>query len=61
MKAQISISNNLSPLITPTIFETIIGLALKHKAINLASGFPDWEIPEFLTRYTYEATLSGEN
>jgi len=46
---------------TPTIFDTIIALAMKYKTANLASGFPDWETPEFLIKHSFEAMNSGEN
>jgi len=61
MKAQISTSDLLAPQMTPTIFDTIISLAMKYKTVNLASGFPDWETPEFLLKHTCEAMNSGEN
>ena len=61
MKAHISSSELLAPLVSPTIFETIMALASKYKAVNLASGFPDWETPEFLIKHAFEAMNSREN
>ncbi|EAR99872.2 class I/II aminotransferase (macronuclear) [Tetrahymena thermophila SB210] len=48
-------SKFMQKLINPTIFELIVPLSQKYQSINLASGFPDWETPEFLCNAVTEA------
>lgn len=44
-----------------TIFSEMTALSIKHNAINLAQGFPDYEIDERLKRLLAEATDSNFN
>jgi len=44
-----------------TIFTVMTALANEHKAINLAQGFPDFQIDDELSRHVYEAALHGYN
>lgn len=44
-----------------TIFSEMTALATKHKAINLAQGFPDYEIDEVLKKLLGKATEQNYN
>ncbi|EAR99870.2 classes I and II family aminotransferase (macronuclear) [Tetrahymena thermophila SB210] len=57
LESQINIqpSKFMQKLMDPTIFQMVLPLTQKYKAINLASGFPDWETPEFLCNAVTEA------
>lgn len=44
-----------------TIFAEMTGLALKHEAVNLGQGFPDFEGPPFIKRAAIEAIEAGHN
>lgn len=44
-----------------SIFGEMTGLALKHGAINLSQGYPDFDGPEFVRRAGAEAVLNGPN
>ena len=44
-----------------TIFSEMSALALKHNAVNLSQGFPDYEIDLKLKKLLAEATESGFN
>ncbi|EGR32952.1 hypothetical protein IMG5_066080 [Ichthyophthirius multifiliis] len=59
--AQFKCSNNLEKLLEPTIIQKIVTLSKQYDAINLASGFPDWETPEFVSRGLQEAIRKQEN
>ncbi len=59
-KASHVISKKLVPFGT-TIFAEMTSLALKHDAINLAQGFPDFEGPPEIVEAAVEALRSGEN
>ncbi|KAL4478032.1 hypothetical protein ABPG72_013471 [Tetrahymena utriculariae] len=59
--SQINPSNNIKPLLQPTVIQSIVRLAIDQKAINLASGFPDWDTPQFVTRSIANASSNGEN
>jgi len=54
------ISKKLQPFGT-TIFSEMTGLALKHGAINLSQGFPDFEGPEEILDAAARALRSGDN
>jgi len=53
-------AKRLAPFGT-TIFTTMTRLALEHKAINLAQGFPDFDGPEFVKAAAVEALAAGHN
>jgi methionine aminotransferase len=38
------------PKVGTTIFTVMSQLALEHGAVNLGQGFPDFAVPEFLSR-----------
>lgn len=42
-----------------SIFAEMTGLALKHKAVNLAQGFPDFDGPEFVKQAGIDAITQG--
>lgn len=44
-----------------SIFAVMSEMARKNNAINLAQGFPDFDGPEFLKKYSVEAITSGKN
>jgi len=44
-----------------TIFSEMTALAITHKAINLAQGFPDFDGPAFLKQAAIEAIEQGAN
>ncbi len=44
-----------------TIFSEMTALSIKHNAINLAQGFPDYEIDDKLKKLLTEATNSNQN
>ncbi|MCF8463975.1 MAG: methionine aminotransferase [Flavobacteriales bacterium] len=44
-----------------TIFTVMSGLALKHNAVNLSQGFPDFSIPERLVELTHSFMKKGLN
>ncbi len=54
------ISKKLQPFGT-TIFAEMTSLALKHDAINLAQGFPDFEGPPEIVEAAVAALRSGDN
>ena len=54
------ISKKLTPFGT-TIFSEMTALALKHEAINLSQGFPDFEGPPEVVEAAVEALRSGDN
>lgn len=45
----------------PTIFATMTALALKHAAINLGQGFPDFDPPAFIREAAIEALRGPYN
>lgn len=53
-------SERLAPFGT-TIFAEMTALAVKHNAINLAQGFPDFDGPEFVKDAAIEAIRAGHN
>ena len=44
-----------------SVFARMTALANQHGAINLAQGFPDFNPPDELIEYLYEAALNGMN
>lgn len=44
-----------------TIFSVMSALALKHNAINLSQGFPDFQIDSDLSALLHEASVNGFN
>ncbi len=44
-----------------TIFSEMTVLALKHNAVNLSQGFPDYAINERLKKLLFEATVKNFN
>jgi aspartate/methionine/tyrosine aminotransferase len=44
-----------------TIFAEMTALALRHNAVNLSQGFPDFDGPEPIKRAAAEAIASGQN
>lgn len=44
-----------------TIFTEMTSLALKHGAINLGQGFPNWDGADFVKEAAVAATLAGGN
>lgn len=44
-----------------TIFSEMTALAVKHNAINLSQGFPDYEIDERLKKFLFEGTEKNFN
>lgn len=44
-----------------TIFAEMTALAVRHEAINLSQGFPDFDGPGFLKRAAAEAVEAGHN
>ncbi len=44
-----------------TIFSEMTALAIKHHAINLAQGFPDFDGPDFIKQAAIEAIEQGIN
>lgn len=49
------------PHVGTTIFTTMSALSVKHNAINLGQGFPDFEMNEELIELTNKAMRSGNN
>lgn len=56
------------PLLTPrlepfgtTIFTEMTELAVRHQAVNLGQGFPDFDGPEFVKEAALEAIRAGRN
>ena len=46
---------------TESVIREMTRLAVMHKAINLAQGFPDFEAPELLKRAACESILADNN
>lgn len=44
-----------------TIFAEMTALAVKHRAVNLGQGFPDFPAPEFVKRAAQAAIAADEN
>lgn len=44
-----------------SIFSSITGLAIKHGAINLAQGFPDFEGPDWILELAQKALVDHKN
>ncbi len=49
------------PQVGTNIFTTMSNLAKQHQAINLAQGFPDYNISENLSQYVKNALDTGHN
>lgn len=49
------------PHIGTNIFTTMSGLAVQHNAVNLAQGFPDFDVPSYLIERVSHHMLSGKN
>lgn len=49
------------PNVGTTIFTVMSSLALKHKAINLGQGFPDFPMNEKLTELVSQSMKQGQN
>jgi kynurenine--oxoglutarate transaminase/cysteine-S-conjugate beta-lyase/glutamine--phenylpyruvate transaminase len=45
----------------PTVWAEFTPLAVKHQAINLGQGFPDWETPQFVKQAIADAVEQGFN
>ena len=56
----LSIQSKL-PNVGTTIFTVMSALAVKHSAINLGQGFPDFPMDEKLTQLVNEAMNKGQN
>ncbi len=56
----LSIQSKL-PNVGTTIFTVMSALAVKHNAINLGQGFPDFPMDEKLTQLVNEAMNKGQN
>ena len=57
---KVSIQSKL-PNVGTTIFTVMSALAVKHNAINLGQGFPDFPMDEKLTHLVNEAMIKGQN
>jgi methionine aminotransferase len=57
---KVSIQSKL-PNVGTTIFTVMSALAVKHNAINLGQGFPDFPMDEKLTQLVNEAMKKGQN
>ena len=57
---KVSIQSKL-PNVGTTIFTVMSALAVKHNAINLGQGFPDFPMDEKLTQLVNEAMIKGQN
>lgn len=55
-----SVSATLAPFGT-SIFAEMTGLAIRHQAINLSQGFPDFDGPDFLKESAIAAIRAGHN
>lgn len=44
-----------------TIFAEMTKLAVEHRAVNLAQGFPDFDGPDFIKEAAYTAMREGQN
>lgn len=53
--------NSKLPNVGTTIFTVMSALAVKHKAINLGQGFPDFPMDETLTSLVSKAMAEGNN
>lgn len=53
--------NSKLPNVGTTIFTVMSALAVKHKAINLGQGFPDFPMNENLTSLVSKAMTEGNN
>jgi methionine aminotransferase len=49
------------PHIGTTIFSTMSGLAAEHHAVNLAQGFPDFDVPSYLIERVTHHMKAGKN
>ena len=47
--------------IGPTIFSEMTALAVRHQAINLGQGFPDFDGPESIKAVAMRAIAEGQN
>ncbi|MBU6412011.1 MAG: aminotransferase class I/II-fold pyridoxal phosphate-dependent enzyme [Planctomycetes bacterium] len=54
------VSSTLAPFGT-SIFAEMTGLAMRHQAINLSQGFPDFDGPDFLKVAAVAAIRAGHN
>ena len=55
-----TLSDRLDGLDKPTVWHEFSPLAVKHGAINLGQGFPDWQPPGFATS-AFKTALDGNN
>eukprot|EP00126_Sphaerothecum_destruens_P012840 Sdes_comp21982_c0_seq1m20522 len=55
------ISQRIQPFMKPTIWHQFTPLALKHQAVNLGQGFPDWEAPEFVKEAAIKSIRDNQN
>jgi len=58
--SDVSISSKL-PGVEQSIFSIMTALAVKHNAINLAQGFPDFNSPPKLIEYVHKYMQEGKN
>ncbi len=49
------------PHIGTNIFTTMSGLATEYQAVNLAQGFPDFDVPSYLIDRVTHHMQSGKN
>jgi N-succinyldiaminopimelate aminotransferase len=56
----LGVATRLAPFGT-TIFSEMTALALKHGAVNLAQGFPDYDGPELARTALADAVAQGHN
>jgi kynurenine---oxoglutarate transaminase / cysteine-S-conjugate beta-lyase / glutamine---phenylpyruvate transaminase len=50
------LASRLDGLDKPTVWHEFTPLALKHNAVNLGQGFPDWDPPSFVVEAMRQAT-----
>jgi methionine aminotransferase len=58
--SDVSLSSKL-PGVEPSIFSVMTALAVKHDAINLAQGFPDFNCPPRLIELVHKYMHDGKN
>lgn len=55
-----SLAERLDGLDQPTVWHEFSPLAVKHQAINLGQGFPDWDPPQFVVDAMIKSVDPGE-
>ena len=56
----ITIADRIATMPT-SIFSTMSKMALEYNAVNLGQGFPDFDGPEWIMDFAYQAMKSGKN